>query len=50
MNATHRVKTVDKNTIGFMVDGVFYTNDYIRRNIEYITNMSLQENGMPEVG
>ena len=48
MNATHRVKTADKNTVGFMIDGVFYTNDYIRQNIEYITNMSLQENGMPE--
>ena len=48
MNATHRVKTADKNTIGFMIDGVFYTNDYIRRNIEYITNMSLRVNGMPE--
>lgn len=48
MIATHRVRTADKNTVGFMIDGVFYTNDYIRQNIAYIANMSLQENGVPE--
>ncbi len=48
MIATHRVRTSDKSTVGFMIDGVFYTNDYIRQNIAYVTNMSLHDDGMPE--
>lgn len=48
MTATHRVTTADKNIVGFMIDGVFYTNYYIRQNIDYVDNLSLRENGMPE--
>lgn len=48
MTATHRVRTADKNTVGFMIDGVFYANYYIRQNIDYIDNLFLQENNMPE--
>ena len=46
MTATHRVRTADKNTVGFMIDGVFYSNHYIRQNIEYIDNLFLKENGI----
>lgn len=45
MIATHNVKTTDGNTVGFMIDNVFYTNDYIRQNIQYIDNLFLQEQG-----
>ncbi|MDE7476358.1 MAG: AAA family ATPase, partial [Lachnospiraceae bacterium] len=48
MIATHKVKTGDQKTIGFMIDDVFYTNYYIRQYIQDIDNLSLQENGMPE--
>ena len=48
MIATHKVRTADQNTVGFMIDGVFYTNYYIRQYIQDIDNLSLQENGMPE--
>lgn len=48
MIATHKVKTADQNTVGFMIDGVFYTNYYIRQYIQDIDNLSLQQNGMPE--
>lgn len=42
MIATHQVKNADKKSIGFMVDNVFYTNNYIRQNIQYIENLSIQ--------
>ena len=48
MIATHKVKTADQRTIGFLVDGVFYTNDYITQNVRYIHNLFLDENGMPK--
>ncbi len=50
MTATHKVKTADQNTIGFLVDGVFYSIYYIRQNIAYISNLYLDENGMPASG
>ncbi len=45
MTATHCVKNSDGNIIGFIVDGVFYTDYKIKENIQYIDNMSLEKGG-----
>lgn len=42
MIATHEVKIADKKTVGFMINGVFYANSYIRQNIPYIDNLFLR--------
>ncbi len=43
MVATHRVKDSTKTIIGFIINSTFYTDYYIRNNIQYIDNLSLTE-------
>lgn len=45
MFATHRVKDSDENVIGFIIDDAFYTDYYVKDNIEYIDNLNLQKDG-----
>lgn len=45
MPASHRVKDSDGNIVGFVVNGEFYTEYYIRENIGYIENLSVTEKG-----
>lgn len=44
--ATHRVKDSKLNTIGFIIDGVFYTEYYVKQNIQYITNLTMAKSGI----
>ena len=41
MKATHRVKDSTGQTVGFIVDDSFYTEQYIRSNVQYIDNLYL---------
>ena len=45
MTATHCVKDTENQIIGFLVDGVFYTDYNIKENIQYIENLFLSEKG-----
>lgn len=45
MRVTHRVKNSAGDTVGFIIDGAFYTDYYAKEIIEYIENMSLSKNG-----
>lgn len=45
MLASQRVKDSAENTVGFVVNGEFYTEYYIRENIAYIENLSVTEKG-----
>ena len=45
MLASKRVKDSAENTVGFVVNGEFYTEYYIRENIAYIENLSVTEKG-----
>ncbi len=44
MIATHRVKDSNGKTIGFIIDDTFYVDYYIKKNIQYIDNLSLTKN------
>lgn len=44
MRATHRVKDSAENSVGYIVDGKFYTDEYLRTNIQYVENLSLEGN------
>lgn len=46
MLASQRVKDSEGNTVGFVVNGTFYTEDYILENIRYIENLSVTETGV----
>ena len=46
MLASQRVKDSEGNTVGFVVNGTFYTEDYILKNIRYIENLSVTETGV----
>lgn len=46
MLASQRVNDSEGNTVGFVVNGAFYTEDYIRENICYIENLSVTEKGI----
>jgi hypothetical protein len=46
MQATHRVKDSNNNTIGFIIDKHFYTNYNIINNISLIDNLLVQKNGV----
>lgn len=46
MLATHRVKDSDNNSIGFIIDNFFYTDYYIKENIQYIDNLTLTKTGI----
>lgn len=43
--ATHRVKDRAGSIVGFLVDGTFYTDYYIRENIELMDNLTTDKNG-----
>ena len=45
MEATHRVKDKDNNTLGFMIDGRFIASSLIKDNAPNIENLILQKNG-----
>lgn len=45
MTATHCVKNSDGDTVGFIVDGVFYTDYKVKENIQFIDNMSFRQDG-----
>ncbi len=38
--ATHRVKDTGRSVIGYVIDQSFYTDDYVKENIELIENLS----------
>ncbi|MDE6964935.1 MAG: AAA family ATPase [Lachnospiraceae bacterium] len=44
MRATHRVKDSAENPVGYIVDGKFYTDEYLKTNIQYVENLSLEGN------
>lgn len=46
MIATHRVKDSDNSTIGFIIDGLFYTDYYIKENIKFIDNLTITKDGI----
>lgn len=46
LNALYRVKDYNENLVGFIVDNSFYTDSYIRKNIDYIDNLSVLKNGV----
>ena len=41
--ATHRVKDSAGNPVGYIVDEKFYTEEYLKDNIQFIENLSLME-------
>ncbi len=43
MKATHRVKDSAGNPVGYIVDEKFYTEEYLKDNIQFIENLSLME-------
>lgn len=45
MLATHIVKDADNETVGYIVDDTFYTDYYLRQNIEFVDNLSLDVQG-----
>lgn len=45
MYATHRVMDGDGQSIGFMIDQEFHMDDTVRKNIESIDNLTLDEDG-----
>lgn len=45
MLATHIVKDADNETVGYIVDDTFYTDYYLRQNIEFVDNLSLDAQG-----
>lgn len=46
LNALYRVKDYNENLVGFIIDNSFYTDSYIRENIDYIDNLSVLKNGV----
>jgi hypothetical protein len=46
MQATHRVKDYNNNTIGFIIDKHFYTTYSIINSISLIDNLQVQKNGV----
>lgn len=44
MRATYRVKDSSGKTVGFTVNNRFYTEYYVRENIQYIDNLLLHQN------
>ena len=48
MRASHRVIDSRGKMIGYIVDDVFYTESYIRDNIQYIDNIRMTSEGKLE--
>lgn len=46
MRASHKVINSANEMVGYMVDDSFYTECYIKENIQYIDNLSIDENGI----
>ncbi len=46
MLATHRVKDKTGETLGFIIDNIFYTEKEVRHSIQYIKNLDLLSNGV----
>lgn len=46
MVATYKVKDSTGKTAGFIINDTFYTDDYIKNNINYVDNLVLTENGV----
>lgn len=45
MIATHIVQNADNEIVGWIVDNTFYTDYYLRQNIEFVENITLDEQG-----
>lgn len=45
MLATHSVTDADNEIVGYIVDDIFYTDYYLRQNIEFVDNISLDAQG-----
>lgn len=45
MEATHRVRDKENNTLGFMIDGRFIASSLVKDNLSNIANLTLQKNG-----
>ncbi len=45
MFATHIVKNADEETVGYLVDNVFYTDYYLKQNIELVENIAVDNTG-----
>lgn len=45
MEATHRVKDKENNTLGFLIDGRFIASNLIKGNLSNIANLMLQKDG-----
>ncbi len=45
MYATHIVKNADEETVGYLVDNVFYTDYYLKQNIELVENIAVDNTG-----
>lgn len=45
MLATHSVTDTDNEIVGYIVDDAFYTDYYLRQNIEFVDNLSLDAQG-----
>ena len=43
MEATHRVKDLEGNIIGFLVEGTFYADYAVKEKIRYIDNLFLKD-------
>ena len=50
MFATHIVKDTDNEIVGYIVDDTFYTDYYLRQNIEFVDNLSLDTQGKIQSG
>jgi len=49
MKATHRVKDSAGNPVGYIVDEKFYTEEYLKDNIQFIENLSLMEGNISQI-
>ena len=45
MYATHIVKNAEEETVGYLVDNVFYTDYYLKLNIELVENLAVDNTG-----
>ncbi len=45
MKATHLVKDSFNVVVGYLVDNVFYTDDYLKQNIDFVDNLGIDNAG-----
>lgn len=46
ITATHRVKDSTRNTVGFIINGTFCDDNYVKENIDFIDNLTLTKNNI----